>query len=102
MEGSLADQLAAKLRQNQEPQESTPAPTTTVGRLAELVEKVSGVDAHTVTADKRLDELGLGSLHRIEVAVRAEEEFGVRIDDADVAGMQTVGDMVEFLDRDAD
>lgn len=98
--GSLQDQLAAKFGEGlaSSTTDNTDTPTTTAGRLAKLIEKVSGIDAQTVTEDKRLEDLGVDSLDRIEIAVRAEEEFGKRIDDEDVAGLVTVADAVTFLE----
>ncbi len=97
--GSLQDQLAAKFGAlDDATTEAKDVPTTTAGRLARLIEKVAGVDAQSVTEETRLEDLGVDSLDRIEIAVRAEEEFGRRIEDEDVRGLETVGDVVAFLD----
>ncbi|WP_165164198.1 acyl carrier protein [Corynebacterium qintianiae] len=48
-------------------------------RLGELISRITGAE---VDLGKTLAELGVGSLDRIELAVRAEEEFGVQIDES--------------------
>lgn len=94
---SLSDQLAAKLTQTEDtPADLADAPT--LARLAALVEKISGFDAQEVTAAHTADDLGLGSLDRIELAVRAEDTFGVRIDDRVVADLATIGQLSEYVD----
>ncbi|MDR7329853.1 acyl carrier protein [Corynebacterium guangdongense] len=98
--GSLQDQLAAKFGGRDDATEDKDAPTTTAGRLAKLIEKVAGVEAQAVTEDRRLADLGVDSLDRIEMTVRAEEEFGRRIDEEDVNEWETVADVVAFLDSD--
>ena len=99
--GSLQDQLAAKFGAREDAAtDSGDAPTTTAGRLAKLIEKVAGVEAQSITEDRRLTDLGVDSLDRIEITVRAEEEFGRRIDEEDVQEWETVADVVAFLDSD--
>ena len=94
--GSLQDQLAAKFGQVDDAEDKD-APTTTAGRLARIVEKVTG--------DQLPDETRLAdidSLDRIEIAVRAEEEFGVEVNDQEVAGFTTLADAIAFLDSPSD
>lgn len=95
MEGSLADQLAAKLQQ----EEQVDSPTTTLGRIGEIVEKATGIESEQVTAEKSPSDLGVDSLSMIEVTVRCEEAFGVQLDDATVLGFSTVGEFADYLDE---
>lgn len=97
MEGSLADQLAAKLQQ----EEQVDSPTTTLGRIGEIVEKATGVESEQVTGGKSPSDLGVDSLSMIEITVRCEEAFGVRLDDATVLGFSTVGEFADYLDEHA-
>ena len=53
-----------------------------------------------VTRDKRLrEDFGIDSLSLIDVAVAAEDAFGVRIADEDLERFQTVGDAVDHIRR---
>ena len=66
--------------------------------LAEIVEEVAGVDKEDVTADKSfVDDLDIDSLSMVEIAVQAEDRFGVKIPDDELANLKTVGDAVNYV-----
>jgi acyl carrier protein len=66
--------------------------------LAEIVEEIAGVEAAEVTADKSfVDDLDIDSLSMVEIAVQAEDKFGVKIPDDQLAELKTVGDAVDYI-----
>jgi acyl carrier protein len=66
--------------------------------LAEIVEEVAGVAADDVTAEKSfVDDLDIDSLSMVEIAVQAEDKFGVKIPDDELANLKTVGDAVSYI-----
>lgn len=66
--------------------------------LAGILEEVAMVSRAEVTRDKRLREhLGIDSLSLIDVAVAAEDMFGIRIPDEAVERFQTVGDAINYI-----
>jgi acyl carrier protein len=66
--------------------------------LAEIVEEIAGVDAAEVTPEKSfVDDLDIDSLSMVEIAVQAEDKFGVKIPDDQLAELKTVGDAVEYI-----
>ncbi|GAA4424114.1 acyl carrier protein [Actinokineospora soli] len=66
--------------------------------LAEIVEEVAGVSPDDVTADKSfVDDLDIDSLSMVEIAVQAEDRFGVKIPDDELANLKTVGDAVKYV-----
>ena len=66
--------------------------------FAEVLEKVAKVDRTEITRDKRLrDDFGIDSLSMIDVAVAAEDAFGVLLPDEDVERFETVGDAVDYI-----
>ena len=66
--------------------------------LAEIVEEVAGIDTADVTADKTfVDDLDIDSLSMVEIAVQAEDKFGVKIPDDQLAELKTVGDAVDYI-----
>ena len=66
--------------------------------LAEIVEEVAGVAQDDVTAEKSfVDDLDIDSLSMVEIAVQAEDKFGVKIPDDQLAELKTVGDAVDFI-----
>jgi acyl carrier protein len=68
--------------------------------FARIVEEIAKVDGAEVTREKRLrEDLGVDSLSLIDVAVAAEDAFGVNIPDEDLERLQTVGDVVDYVRR---
>ena len=66
--------------------------------LKEIVEEVAGVPAASAELGKNFTEdLDVDSLSMVEVVVAAEERFGVKIPDDQVAELTTVGDAVDFI-----
>jgi acyl carrier protein len=66
--------------------------------LAEIVEEIAGVDAAEVTPEKSfVDDLDIDSLSMVEIAVQAEDKFGVKIPDDQLAELKTVGDAVDYI-----
>ncbi|HTI23894.1 acyl carrier protein [Kutzneria chonburiensis] len=66
--------------------------------LAEIVEEVAGVAVDDVTVEKSfVDDLDIDSLSMVEIAVQAEDKFGVKIPDDELANLKTVGDAVTYI-----
>lgn len=66
--------------------------------LADIVEEVAGVAKDDVTAEKSfVDDLDIDSLSMVEIAVQAEDRFGVKIPDDELANLKTVGDAVDYV-----
>lgn len=74
----------------------------TLAQLAGLLAKVGAVEEPSeVHENDTLDKLGVDSLTRIELAVRAEEEFGVRVDTTTLDPASTAGEMAQFFSKSA-
>jgi len=66
--------------------------------LAEIVEEVAGIEKAEVSAEKSfVDDLDIDSLSMVEIAVQAEDKFGVKIPDDQLAELKTVGDAVAYI-----
>jgi acyl carrier protein len=64
------------------------------------VSSQTNVNRTAVTGDHRLrEDLGIDSLSLIDVAVAAEDRFGIRIPDKDLECLQAVGDMLDYIRR---
>jgi acyl carrier protein len=44
-----------------------------------------------------VDDLDIDSLSMVEIAVQAEDKFGVKIPDDELANLKTVGDAVNYI-----
>jgi acyl carrier protein len=71
----------------------------TLTGFSEIVEEVAGVPAADVTPEKTFtDDLDIDSLSMVEIAVQAEDRFGVKIPDDELANLKTVADAVAYID----
>src|SRR5262245_38169150 len=69
-------------------------------RLRHLVADTLGMAAGELTADVSLvDDLAADSLDLLEVAISAEEEFGIVIRERTLAAIRTFGDLVQEVGR---
>lgn len=66
--------------------------------LSQILQDVGGIAAEEVTPESRFnDDLAISSLNFIELIVHVEDNFGVRIEDADAQSFRTVQDVVDFI-----
>ena len=70
--------------------------------LGEIVEEIAGVPADEVTPGKSfVDDLDIDSLSMVEIAVAAQDKFGVEIPDDQLKDLTTVQDVVNFVAKNA-
>jgi acyl carrier protein len=66
--------------------------------LGEIIEEIAGVPAAEVTPDKSfVDDLDIDSLSMVEIAVAAQDQFGVEIPDDELKNLKTVKDVVVYV-----
>jgi len=71
-----------------------------IAGLAEIIEEVTGIEPSEVTMEKSfVDDLDIDSLSMVEIAVQTEDKYGVKIPDEDLAGLRTVGDVVNYIQK---
>ena len=70
--------------------------------LGEIVEEIAGVPAAEVTLSKSfVDDLDIDSLSMVEIAVAAQDKFGVEIPDDQLKDLTTVQDVVNYVSKNA-
>jgi acyl carrier protein len=70
--------------------------------LASILEEVADVKAADVSDEKSFtDDLDVDSLSMVEVAMAAEDKFGVKIPDDELPKLKTVGDAVAYIQSNA-
>lgn len=68
--------------------------------LAKIFQDYAGVDAEEVVpAASVINDLGVNSLALVEITIRTEDAFGVRLEDRTVAGFDTVADVLDYLEE---
>jgi len=68
--------------------------------LAEIIDEVAGVPADEVTPEKSfVDDLDIDSLSMVEIAVAAQDKFGVEIPDEQLKDLKTVQDVITYVSK---
>lgn len=58
----------------------------------------SPLDRADWTLETRLDDAGLDSLSKIEVAMQVEEEIGIYLEEEDMRAAETIGDVLKLVE----
>ena len=68
--------------------------------LSEIIDEIAGVPADEVTPEKTfVDDLDIDSLSMVEIAVAAQDKFGVEIPDDKLKDLKTVQDVIDYVGR---
>jgi acyl carrier protein len=68
-------------------------------RVTEIVVKKLGVEESQVTPEANFTkDLGADSLDTVEIIMEFEKEFNLTIEDSDAEKIQTVGDVITYLE----
>ncbi|MFC9972911.1 acyl carrier protein [Spirillospora sp. NPDC050679] len=66
--------------------------------LAAIIDEIVGIDKSEVTPEKNfIDDLDIDSLSMVEIAVAAQDQFGVEIPDDELRNLKTVKDVINFV-----
>ena len=68
-------------------------------RVIEIVAREFDIDPLILSENSGLEELGADSPHLLELALGIEESFGIEIPDAILAGLRTVGDLINYIQQ---
>jgi acyl carrier protein len=68
-------------------------------RVKEIIVEQLGVNPEQVTPTaKFIEDLGADSLDTVELVMAFEEEFNVEVPDEDAEKLQTVGDVIRYIE----
>ncbi|MBX7057763.1 MAG: acyl carrier protein [Leptospirales bacterium] len=71
-------------------------------KVKQIIVEQLGVDESEVSPEAHfIDDLGADSLDTVELVMALEEEFGIEISDEDAEKIQTVGDVLKYIDEHA-
>ena len=69
-------------------------------KVKDIIVEQLGVDAGQVTPEaKFVEDLGADSLDTVELVMAFEEEFGIEVPDEDAEKLQTVGDVLRYVEE---
>ena len=76
------------------------AEKTIEDRVKEIIVEQLGVNADQVTTEaKFIEDLGADSLDTVELVMALEEEFGQEIPDEEAEKLQSVGDVIKYIEE---
>ena len=68
-------------------------------RVIDIIVEQLGVNADQVTSEaKFIEDLGADSLDTVELVMALEEEFGLEIQDEQAEKLQSVGDVIKYIE----
>ena len=71
-----------------------------IAGIAEIIEEVTGIEPSEITPEKSfVDDLDIDSLSMVEIAVAAQDKFGVEIPDDQLKDLKTVQDVIDYVRR---
>ena len=69
-------------------------------KVKEIIVEQLGVNADQVTPEaKFIEDLGADSLDTVELVMALEEEFGTEIPDEQAEKLQSVGDVIKYVEE---
>ncbi|MBO6141680.1 MAG: acyl carrier protein [Ruminococcus sp.] len=72
-------------------------------KVKEIIVDQLDADENDVTQDASItDDLGADSLDVVDLVMSIEEEFDIEVPDEEVANMKTVGDIVKYIEANAE
>lgn len=66
-------------------------------KIRDIICDQLGVDMEKISLDTSFDDLGVDSLDLFQIIIEIEEEFDIRIEDAEI--INTVSDAVDFVEE---
>lgn len=69
-------------------------------RIKEVLEEELGIDAGSVTLQSDMvTDIGADSLDIVQLLIRMEKEYGIKFTDEEIKTVKTVGDVVDFIEK---
>jgi acyl carrier protein len=69
-------------------------------RIRDIIVEQLGVNADQVTSEaKFIEDLGADSLDTVELIMALEEEFGIEVPDEEAEKLQSVGDVIKYIEE---
>lgn len=68
--------------------------------LKKMIANQTGMDENKITMQSDiLNDIGLDSLDIVELIMSAEEEWGIIVEDEDVASFKQIADVVNYIEK---
>ncbi len=71
-----------------------------LSKVIDIIKEQLNIDDIEITEETSFkDDLGVDSLDLLELVMAFEEEYNIELDPEELEGIQTVGDIVEFIKK---
>lgn len=71
-----------------------------LSKVIDIIKEQLNIDDVEITEETSFkDDLGVDSLDLLELVMAFEEEYNIELDPEELEGIQTVGDIVEFIKK---
>lgn len=71
-----------------------------LSKVIDIIKEQLNIDDVDITEETSFkDDLGVDSLDLLELVMAFEEEYNIELDPEELEGIQTVGDIVEFIKK---
>lgn len=67
--------------------------------IRKAIKKELGRDFDDITTSTAFEDMAMDSLDVVQMVMAIEEAFDIEIDDDDVEGLKTVGDLVDYIEE---
>lgn len=67
--------------------------------LFRKIAEQKGLNPESLNRDTTILDIGLDSLDMVELSMDLEDSFGITINQEDIAGIKTLGQAVEFVEK---
>lgn len=69
-------------------------------KITQIIVGQLGVNkAEVVPEAKFIDDLGADSLDIVELLMALEDQYGIEVPDEDAEGLQTIGDLIRYIEK---
>ncbi|MBR6408597.1 MAG: acyl carrier protein [Clostridia bacterium] len=72
-------------------------------KIASILSEQLGADKNDITMDTNIaEDLNIDSLDMVDLVMSLEEEYGIEIADDQIEEIVTIGDLVAFIEKNAE
>lgn len=69
------------------------------GKIEKALQDLCPAEVEAITAERRIDELGLDSVSVAELVIELEDQLDITLENEEIVGMETFGDLVALIEQ---
>ena len=68
-------------------------------KIAKYLSEQMDISMDEITPDTTFESLGIDSLDTVEMVMDLEDQFGIMVEDDQIMKLRTVGDVVDYIEK---